>query len=245
MSGNAIMVQNRETQMRLSVDQCRSVDRYAIKELGIPGGVLMENAGRNTADLIERWIAEWKGEASKGRVVVVGGRGNNGGDGWVIARHLIMRGHEVRAHLVGDPEKLSGDAAVNHAILKRMGVAIEVLSDEASVKSAASRWGRADVIVDALLGTGFAGEVREPMASAIEAINGVEGAVVVAVDVPSGLNADAGTSAGATVRADHTVTFLAEKSGYAEASAAEYLGQVHVVDIGAPLELILSRLDEA
>ena len=223
--------------------QCRAVDHYAINELGIPGVVLMENAGRNAADLIERWLrARLKGTSRRGKVAVVCGRGNNGGDGFVIARHLVHRGCDVSVDLFGDPTSLASDAAINYAIAARMGVPIRKLAAGQTLNATARRWRRCDLLVDALLGTGFAGEVREPMAGIVRRINALDGPLVVAVDVPSGLDADTGEPGGAAVRADHTVTFLAAKVGYRRKSAKPYVGRVAVADIGAPIRLILDRL---
>lgn len=229
--------------VRLSVDQCRAVDRYAIKELGIPSLVLMENAGRNAADLIDQWLrSRSRQTGAPGRVAIICGRGNNGGDGFVVARHLAHRGLKVSIDLAADPDKLSDDAAVNHAIVRKMGLAVRVLLEEKELKSAAARWRRADGIVDALLGTGFSGQVREPLASIIGRINRLDGPLVVALDVPSGLEADSGQIGGVAVRADRTITFLASKTGYDRKSARPCVGRVSVVDIGAPTRLILNRL---
>jgi len=223
--------------------QCRVVDRYAINELGIPGVVLMENAGRNATDLIERWLrARRKGTNRGRRVAVICGRGNNGGDGFVITRHLVHRGYGVSVDLFGDPSSLAGDAAVNYAIVAQMGVSIRPLDRGRPLAGAARRWRRCDVLVDALLGTGFAGEVREPLASVVRRINALDGPLVVAVDVPSGLDADTGEPGGVAVRAHRTVTFLAAKVGYRKKAAKSYVGRLAVVDIGAPTRLILDRL---
>ena len=154
-----------QRRLRLTVARTRAVDRYAIEELGIPGPVLMENAGRNAADLIARWLPKRTAKPlSPSRVTVICGRGNNGGDGFVIARHLTNRGCRVQVDLVADPSGLSGDAAVNHGIAERMGVPIRVLGDRRALSAAARRWRQCEVVVDALLGTGFRGPVREPMA---------------------------------------------------------------------------------
>jgi len=240
--------------LTLTREQCRAVDRYAIEQLGIPGVVLMENAGRNAADLIERWLRRRVSESSPstsrpsprrgsppGRVAVVCGKGNNGGDGFVIARHLIHRGYRVGVALFGDPGSLAGDAAVNHAVLVRMGVRIRPLA-ESSLAPAVRTWRQCHIVVDALLGTGFAGQVQGPLAKVIEAINNLAGPTIVAVDVPTGLNADTGEPGGAAIRASHTITFLAAKTGYSRPTARHCLGRVHVVDIGAPTQLILTRL---
>ncbi|MBP7937792.1 MAG: NAD(P)H-hydrate epimerase [Phycisphaerae bacterium] len=238
----------------LTREQCRAVDRYAIEQLGIPGVVLMENAGRNAADLIERWLRRGVSESSPSKsrpsprveprpdhVAVVCGKGNNGGDGFVIARHLIHRGYQVGVVLLGDPGTLAGDAAANHAVLVRMGVRIRPLT-ESSLAPAVRTWRQCSIVVDALLGTGFAGQVQGLLAKVIEAVNSLAGPTIVAVDVPSGLDADTGEPGGAAIRANHTVTFLATKTGYLRPTARHYLGRVHVVDIGAPTQLILARL---
>lgn len=229
-------------QLVLTREQCRAVDRYAIEQLGIPGAVLMENAGRNATDLIERWLRRPTGSKSKlGVVAIVCGKGNNGGDGFVIARHLILRGHQVTVDLFGDPSSLTGDAAVNHAVLVQMGVPIRPLTEK-TLATADRRWRRSAVLVDALLGTGFTGQVQGPLAKMIAAINQLADSMIVAVDVPSGLDADTGQPGGIAIRADRTITFLAVKTGYSIPSAKRYLGRIHVADIGAPAQLILRRL---
>lgn len=229
--------------IRLSVAETRAVDRYAIEVLGIPGVVLMENAGRNTADLIERGLKKLRPpRPASQRIAIICGKGNNGGDGFVIARHLTHRGYPVDIDLLGQAEDLTGDAAVNHAIVQRMGLPIRRLHDRRTLAAAARRWRKCAVIVDALLGTGFNGQVRDPLASVITTINGLRGPLIVAVDVPSGLNADTGIAEGAAVEADMTVTFVAAKSGYNQPTARKYLGRLHVVDIGAPTGFILKRL---
>jgi NAD(P)H-hydrate epimerase len=226
----------------LNCEQTRAVDQYAIEKLGIPGVVLMENAGRNAAYLIDGWLR--RRGAPSGRVAVLCGRGNNGGDGFVIARHLFRTGHEVFVDLYGDPEKLSDDAAVNHGIARRMGIAIRNIREKGALSPAVRRWRGSDAIVDALLGTGFSGEVHEPLAGIIEKVNALDGPLIVAVDVPSGLSADTGEPGGVAVRANQTVTFVAKKAGYESRSARTYVGRIHVVDIGAPTELILEKLSQ-
>ncbi len=228
--------------LSLTREQCRAADAFAIEQLGIPGIVLMENAGRNTADAIERCLPGKRTKPATSRFAIVCGKGNNGGDGFVIARHLELRGHTVSVDLLADPTELTGDAATNCAIIERMGVTIRRLSGAKAVAAAAKRWRTCDVVVDALLGTGFAGEVREPLAGVIERINALDAPTIVAVDVPSGLNADTGEPGGVAVRADLTVTFLAAKVGMIEPSAKPYVGRLVVADIGAPLDVILTKL---
>ena len=164
--------------------QQRALDEWAIGERGIPGLDLMERAGTGLADLV--------GElAPDGRIVAVCGKGNNGGDGFVAARLLRDRGREVDVLLLGDVEELRGDAKVN----------AERLPGAPPAPFAASALDGAAGIIDAILGTGFSGEPREPAAGAIAAINGVSGgACVVACDVPSGVDASTGEVAGEAVR---------------------------------------------
>ncbi len=243
--------------LRLTREQCRAVDQFAIEVLGIPGIVLMENAGRNAADHIARWAKECSvASAPRGRrrrpqgaagrasrqIAVVCGRGNNGGDGFVIARHLVRHGFDVSVDLAAATSSLSGDAAINHAIIQKMDVPVHSVQNSEELEAAAQRWRRSSVLVDALLGTGFSGQVREPLSSIIETINGLKGPLIVAVDVPSGLDVDRGIPGGIAVRADRTVTFLAEKVGFAQPAAKSCIGCVKVADIGVPLEFILARL---
>lgn len=221
----------------------RDVDRYAIEELGIPGIVLMENAGRNAAGLIAAWVRR-KTDTAGGdrRVAVICGRGNNGGDGLVIARHLHQWGLPVSVDLAGDPDGLSPDALTNYRIVERMGLTVRRVDGGPPLASAARRWGRCGVLVDALLGTGFRGSVRSPASEVIERLNRVKGPLKVAIDVPSGLDADEGQAEGPAVEADRTITMVATKVGFTRREARRYVGRVHVVDIGVSAEMILRRL---
>ena len=213
----------------LSRDRVREVDRRAIEEYGISGLVLMENAGRGCVDrLCELDV--------RGPVVVCCGRGNNAGDGFVIARHLDLRGYEVRVVVFCDPADLRGDAAVNYAILVKCGVPIRVVTGAEDASWEADLAG-ADWIVDALLGTGSRGQPRPPLDRVIERLN-QQPARRLAVDLPTGLDCDTGEPAPTTIRADCTCTFVAAKPGFANPAAAEYLGQVHVLDIGTPRKLL-------
>jgi NAD(P)H-hydrate epimerase len=227
----------------------------SIEVLGVPSLVLMENAGRNAADCIARWhrIRTSAGEAP-GPIVVVCGKGNNGGDGFVIARHLANRGYEVSVDLAGKESDLTDDAAVNHGIVRRMGFPIRPLIDKRQLAAAAGRWRSAAVIVDAIFGTGIRGAVGGHLADVIQRINAIDrapvvryaptsGPLVVAIDAPSGLDVDSGEAAGPAVRADHTISFLAPKIGYTKRSARPYVGRITVIDIGVPTEWIIERLD--
>ncbi|MFA9480419.1 NAD(P)H-hydrate epimerase [Phycisphaerales bacterium AB-hyl4] len=216
----------------LTRDQVRELDRLAIESLGIPGIVLMENAAAGAAAELRARLGR------RAKAAILCGGGNNAGDGYAMARHLHNHGHGVTLYALKDPAKLTGDAATNHAICQRMGLPIEQLADAGAIEAAADRWAEADAVVDALLGTGFAGEVREPQATAIRLLNAMSGPTVLAVDVPSGLDCQTGEAAEACVRADVTATFVARKTGFDVAEARRWLGEVVVVGIGAPPELV-------
>lgn len=214
---------------KLTRDEIRQVDRRAIEVYGILGLVLMENAGRGCVDRLESL-------GISGPLAVCCGHGNNGGDGFVIARHLQLRGYEPRVLLVGDPAALRGDARVNFQIIERCEIPIVQLS--AWDASTVDRFlDGVDWIVDALLGTGASGEPRPPLDQLIPRLN-QQTARRLAVDVPSGLDCDNGSAASRTFRADHTCTFVASKVGFGFPTAREYLGCVHVLDIGAPCRIV-------
>jgi len=217
--------------MHLSRDQVREIDRRAIEEFGVPGVVLMENAGRGAAEIL-------MGLGIAGPVGICCGKGNNGGDGFVIARHLHNRGHDVRVWLFARPEDLAGDAAINFQIISRSQLPIDICAGEAVDEAGLrGKLARCEWVVDALFGTGLQGPVRPPFDLVIAAIN-ASGARVLAVDIPSGLDCDTGRPLGPTVRADHTVTFVGPKKGFVAPEAKEWLGEVHVADIGCPRVLL-------
>jgi len=198
--------------------QQRALDEWAIGQLGMPGLDLMERAGFG--------LAEACAQARPGPIVVVCGGGNNGGDGLVAARLLREQGRETRVLLLGDPDQLRGDARTN----------LERLPGAPTEPFESSRLEGAACIVDAILGTGFAGAPREPAAGAITAVNAAaaRGAAVVACDVPSGVDASTGEVLGPAVEADWTVTFHAAKPGLCVAPGKRHAGIVTVVDIGIP-----------
>ena len=227
---------------RLTRHQVRRVDQLAVEELKIPSIVLMENASRNVAQAVLEVLRERKIEPRKARIAVVCGGGNNGGDGYAVARHLHNAGCGVVVYYVKEPGALEGDARTNYVIVERMGLSLVALVD-GGFREAASGWEGAQVIVDAMLGTGFTGSVRAPVDSVIRRIKEARknGATVVAVDIPSGLDCDTGqpgAEGAAVVEADITVTFVAEKIGCANPAARSCLGRVIVADIGAPPSLI-------
>jgi NAD(P)H-hydrate epimerase len=194
----------------------------------------MENAGRGCADVLVQL-------GIRGRVVICCGGGNNGGDGFVLGRHLDLRGFEVRVVLCCDPQKLSGDAAANFGILAKSGLNIVLMGDRFQADLLNESLPGADWIVDALLGTGAKGEPRSPYREVIEALN-FWPARKMAVDLPSGLDCDTGRPAPSTFRAEHTCTFVAAKPGVLVEEAKPYVGQLHVLDIGAPRKLLETML---
>ncbi|HEY8505812.1 MAG TPA: NAD(P)H-hydrate epimerase [Gemmataceae bacterium] len=220
----------------LSRSQVREVDRRAVEEYGMPGVVLMENAGRGCAE----WLLALSG-GSPGRVVICCGRGNNGGDGFVIARHLDNRGVPVQIFLFANPDELAGDAAVNYRVASRADLPVRAFPDRSltpdDLSALKDELDRAGWVVDALLGTGLTGPPHAPFDQVIAAIN-EKSRRVFAVDIPSGLDCDAGAAPVATVRATHTATFVALKPGFLAAEAKPYVGQVEVIDIGVPRKLI-------
>ena len=213
--------------------EVRDVDRRAIEEYGLPGIVLMENAGRNAALLLHE-------QAPRARIAIACGKGNNAGDGFVMARHLENLGHDVRLLLAVEPAEYRGDAAINWRVAEKAGIPALVLTT-ASREEWEQAFAGADWIIDALLGTGATGAPRGGIATAIAAINSAARRwkiPVYAVDLPSGMDCDAGTAAGACVRADMTATFVARKVGFDQPAAAQWLGDVHVLDIGVPKQLL-------
>jgi len=210
-------------------DQVRSFDSWAINTLGIPGVVLMENAGRSCAELIKN---ELKTIANP-KVCIFCGTGNNGGDGYVIARHLLNCGFSVSVVICGDKAKVKGDAKINLDILEGMGQSIEQLNlaaDDVAEKVKACT-DSADMIVDGLFGTGLKGQLSGQYQKLIETIN-AQGIPILAVDIPSGLECDSGVPLGAAARAKYTVTFVAVKKGFTVSGAADFTGRVFVASIG-------------
>lgn len=214
----------------LTCSEVRDIDVRAVRDFGLPSIVLMENAGRNCAELLVKL-------GISGPVVICAGKGNNGGDGFVIARHLRNRGVDVRLLLLASPSDLKGDAAVNYRILKLSGWEGESVGNDVDRSGLLRQFTSAEWILDALLGTGSKGELREPFSTVVSAINEADRKVF-AVDLPTGLDADTGQPGAVCVRADHTATFVAPKIGFNNPAAISVLGNVHVVDIGIPAVML-------
>ncbi len=210
-------------------DQVRSFDNWAINILGIPGVVLMENAGRSCAEFIKEKLAG----IAKPKVCIFCGTGNNGGDGYVIARHLLNSDFTVTVVICGDRDKISGDAKMNLDILRRMNQPIEQLNlKDADIPGLVGNLAAdTDLLVDAIFGTGLKGQLQDEFKGLLESINALNRPVL-AVDIPSGLDCDTGKPHGAAVRANYTVTFVAVKAGFQFSAAQEYTGEIFVASIG-------------
>ena len=212
--------------IRLTRAQVREIDRRSIEEFQIPGIVLMENAARVVSETAMRYLA-----ADSPSVLILCGGGNNGGDGLAVARHLHNRGVDVSIGLTIGPEKFQGDALINWNIVRAVGI-----KTSSATAETISRCG-SNLIIDAIFGTGLVKAPRPPFGELVNAIRNL-GRPVLAIDLPSGMDCDSGEALGDCIAATVTVTFVAEKAGFALASAKALTGEVIVGDIGCPLELI-------
>jgi NAD(P)H-hydrate epimerase len=213
--------------VRLTRAQVREVDRRAIEEFGVPGIVLMENAAINASavalDMLNYQAAN---------VTIICGGGNNGGDGLAIARHLHNYGLDVRILLTIDPAKYAGDALINWRIVQAMKLPVAPFDAKALGAD------EPDLLIDAVFGTGLSETPREPFADIAKAMNAA-GVPILSIDVPSGLDCDTGQALGtACVKATKTVTFVAEKLGFADPASRAYTGEVVVAGIGCPAETV-------
>ena len=212
-------------------DEMKRIDTFAINTVGIPGVVLMENAGRAVFEAAYRSLAGKDSPA-----LVFCGRGNNGGDGFVAARYLINNGVETHVFVVGAVSKIRGEARVNLRILKKMGVPINRVTKKALPRLRV-QMKRCGVIIDALLGTGLTGEVSGLYRDVISLMNEA-GCSVLSVDIPSGLDGVTGKPLGVAVVANATVTFQLPKKAFENPLARNYTGQLKIVDIGIPVHLL-------
>lgn len=207
----------------------REIDRRAIEEYHIPGIVLMENAARGVADVAMEMLSVIDRRQT---VTIICGSGNNGGDGFAVARHLHNHGVDV---LIGQAwsDEPKGDAATNLAIARAMKVRILPWESVPSVMD-----GFGDLVIDALFGTGLSRAIGEPLDFLVSGMETRSKLPILAIDVPSGLDCDTGEPLGACVKAARTVTFVAEKAGFANPRSKEFTGEIIVADIGCPRELI-------
>jgi hydroxyethylthiazole kinase-like uncharacterized protein yjeF len=251
-------------QPALTREQMQAFDRWAIEELGVPGVVLMENAGRGCAEVLLRVHAA-SGEPSlpqsdsasdtpaptavlsrledfalgryprPHRVAVCCGRGNNGGDGYVLGRYLALLGIGVQVLAFADPEQLSGEARWAAELYCRLRLPLVPFwngpLDETRLRTELAH---ADWVADALFGTGLKGPLRPPFDRVVELIN-ASGKPILAVDIPSGLDCNTGLASGPAIRARCTATMAACKRGFLQPTAREFTGDVYVVSLGVPV----------
>jgi ADP-dependent NAD(P)H-hydrate dehydratase / NAD(P)H-hydrate epimerase len=217
----------------LNTQQMREADRRTIDEIGIPSIVLMENAGRQSVAAME---AAFEDLASS-HVGVLCGRGNNGGDGFVIARTLIQRGVETSVFLLGSVAEVRGDARVNLEVLGRIGLTVVEITNAQEWELHFSEISQCDLLVDAILGTGFNGQLSGLLETVVADVNGL-GVPVVAIDLPTGVSADSHEVAGEAIDASMTVTLAAPKIPLILPPADSHGGDLVIADIGIPLPIL-------
>jgi len=213
----------------VTAQQMKEMDRLSIESFGIPGIVLMESAGRGTVDALLRHFPDVRHM----KVGIAAGHGNNGGDGFVIARYLAGRNVELSVYLLSKRERVQGDAAANLKLLEQMGVQVHEVQNTAALESHHDRMRQCDLWLDAMLGTGLKSDVRGLFKEMIEFLNTLKKPII-AVDIPSGLDSDTGKPRGCCIRATVTVTFGLPKIGQVMLPGTEFVGTLKVVDIGIP-----------
>jgi hydroxyethylthiazole kinase-like uncharacterized protein yjeF len=220
----------------ITAEQMKKVDKAAIDEFGIPSLVLMENAGRAASDIAYNMLID-----KKNRVICICGKGNNGGDGFVCTRHLINKGINVLVFLTCSRNKLKGDAKINFSILEKMNASIYELTKEDNFANLENEIINSELVVDAIFGIGITGKIKEPYSKIIEIINKNKNKVL-ALDIPSGLDATEGISLGSCIKADKTITFAACKAGLVKNQGLEYSGKIIVADISIPKQLLKRKV---
>ncbi|MFJ7726741.1 NAD(P)H-hydrate dehydratase [Neobacillus sp. NPDC097160] len=223
--------------------EMQQMDKYTIEKLGLPGVVLMENAG---AKVVEEILAD--PPIDNPRVLVLAGGGNNGGDGFVIARRLFDLGLKPLVWLLVNPDQMKGDAKVHFDVYTNRSLPIFHLQEN-TVELLQNEMNRADIIIDAILGTGVKGPVREPLSQVISMVNEYEGKkLIISVDIPSGVSSDNGKVEGVAVKATKTITFVFPKIGFFLQDGPKNVGKWVTVDISVPpavaedLGLVLPKL---
>lgn len=213
--------------------EMQQMDQYTIEKLGLPGVVLMENAG---AKVVEEILVSTEGE--KRRILILAGGGNNGGDGFVIARRLFDQGLDPLLCLLVKADQIKGDARCHYDVYVHRKLPIFHLPDH-SIEELKQELCDSDIIVDAMLGTGVKGTVRKPFNEVISAVNEFEGKkMIIAVDIPSGVSSDDGRVAGVAIRASKTVTFVFPKKGFFLNEGPAYVGEWKAVDISVPPSIV-------
>jgi NAD(P)H-hydrate epimerase len=220
----------------VTAEEMAELDRTAIEEVGIPGVILMENAGRGATEVMWRYFPE----LGEKRVAVLAGGGNNGGDGFVIARHLWQQRVNVVVYCLKKLESYRGDAKINLVIIQKLGVPVEEATEKSGIALMREKLADADMVVDAILGTGLNASVRGYFREIIDLVNEM-GRPVLAVDLPSGLNASSGLPLGTCIQADITATFGLPKVGQLVTPGCSFVGHLEVVDIGLPRSITESK----
>jgi NAD(P)H-hydrate epimerase len=211
----------------LTRKQVREVDRLSIEKYKIPGIVLMENAARGAIEVAIDMLPA----PTNQKILILCGGGNNGGDGLAIARHLHNHGHQILVGLCTDPTKYQGDALINWRIIEAMNL------PRLSWESAFVQFPSPNLIIDAIFGTGLTEAPRPPFREIVARVE-LTGRPILSIDIPSGLDCDTGQPLGPCIRANRTVTFVAQKVGFEKPGAKELTGTVTVADIGCPREAI-------
>ena len=221
----------------VTTKQMKTLDRLAIERFGIPSILLMENAGRGIANLAESLLRDGK------KILVVCGKGNNGGDGVVAARHLANRGCRVRVVLLARPGELKEDPALQFNILKKMGVPLFIVTLPRQLARVRTFVTTSDLVLDGIFGVGLVRPVSGLAARVIDLLN-ESGKQILAIDVPSGLNSDTGEVLGIAVRAKQTGTLGAAKRGLLVREGPKHSGRIKVLDISIPRTLIQGTINK-
>ncbi|MGE4283103.1 MAG: NAD(P)H-hydrate dehydratase [Clostridia bacterium] len=216
-----------------SCSQIQSIDNDTIEKIGISGAVLMENAALKIVEEIKKTM----GEVSFKSVVVFCGKGNNGGDGFAIARHLFNLGANVLVVLMAEVKDIKGEALANLQIIQKLGLKIVQAANGQHLEEIAATLYLCDLVVDAIFGTGIKGNISDAVADVISLINH-SGRYVISVDIPSGIHGDTGQVCGICVNADKTVTFTLPKIGLLSYPAADYVGNLVIADISIPKSIV-------
>ena len=217
----------------VSNTEMRQLDEFTINDVKIPGLVLMENAGLKSAQIIQKYIET---NNLKGTVYIFCGKGNNGGDGYVIARQLFDEGFKVIIYSIGDPNQLIGDALTNYISCKNLKIVFNQVDSKKDIKKLVSPL----MIVDALLGTGIKDSVTGLYENVIQFIN-KQNVPIAAIDIPSGLNGDSAIPPGTAIDADFTITMALPKRAHIFYPAKKHVGELHTVKIGIPNSKIESK----
>jgi len=221
----------------VTADEMRLLDQKVINEYGIPGIILMENAGLAVMHVIKN---HFSGSLARKRILVFAGKGNNGGDGFVVARHLVNAGCDVKIFLLCKPEELQGDALINWKIARKMNIRYQLIVSDRDLNVVKVGLMYTELVIDGIFGTGFKGGVQGTIAKLIDIVNEA-GKTVVSIDLPSGMVADTGCVKGACIKAQYTVTLALPKVGLVLEPAAPFVGKLVTADISFPPELIAKQ----